>query len=131
MKIKEHLSITRTALKGWFVAQVYDAIAVGALWLIGLLILSVPLAPLWALFGATVQFIPYFGPLLALVGPAVAAAISGGLERLLYVLILYAIICVLDAFLLQPYLAKRTVNIPVWASILMPLVLGAVLNFWG
>jgi predicted PurR-regulated permease PerM len=131
MKIKEHVSITGTALKGWFVAQLYDAIAVGLLWLIGLLVLSVPLAPLWALFGAIVQFIPCFGLLLALVGPAVAAAISGGLERLLYVLILYAMICVIDGFVLQPYLVKRTVAVPVWATIVTPLVLGTILNFWG
>lgn len=131
MNIKEHIAITSTALKGWFVAQAYDAMAVGGLWLVGLLLLRVPLAPLWALLGAILQFIPYVGTLLALAGPAVAGAISGGLERLLYVLILYAVISVVDAFLLQPYLVKRTVQVPVWASILTPLVLGALLSFWG
>ena len=131
MDIREHIDITSTALKGWLVAQAYDAVAVGALWLVGLLLLHVPLAALWALLGAILQFIPYVGTLLALAGPAIAGAISGGFERLIYVLILYALISVADAFVLQPYMVKRTVRVPVWASILAPLVLGTILSFWG
>ncbi|MBI2817284.1 MAG: AI-2E family transporter [Acidobacteria bacterium] len=131
MDIKEHIAIASTALRGWFVAQAYDAVAVGALWLIGLLLIQVPLAPLWAVLGAILQFIPYIGTLLALGGPAVAGAISGGLERLIYVLILYAVISIADAFVLQPYMVKRMVRVPVWVSILTPLVLGTVLSFWG
>ncbi len=131
MEIKEHLQITGTALKGWLIAQAYDALAVGLLWLVGLLVLGVPLAPLWALLGALFQFIPVIGTVLALVGPAAAVAISGELERLLYVVILYILIAAIDGLLLQPYMLKRTVRVPIWASILTPLVLGSFLNVWG
>jgi predicted PurR-regulated permease PerM len=41
------------------------------------------------------------------------------------------VISVADAFVLQPLLLKKTVRIPVWASIVAPLVLGTILNFWG
>jgi predicted PurR-regulated permease PerM len=44
---------------------------------------------------------------------------------------LYAIIAVLDGFLLQPYLMKRTAKVPIWASILAPIILGIVIPFWG
>ena len=37
----------------------------------------------------------------------------------------------IDGFVLQPYFMKRTARIPVWASILAPLVLGSVFSFWG
>ena len=129
--MREHFLITGTALKRWLIAQTYDALAVGLLWLVGLLLLGVPLAPLWALLGTLFQFVPHLGTILALVGPAVAGAITGGLERTLYVLILYALIVAIDGLLLQPYIMKRTVRIPIWASILTPLLLGAFLNFWG
>jgi predicted PurR-regulated permease PerM len=56
---------------------------------------------------------------------------SGGWERLLYVLILYAIIVVIDGLILQPYLMKRTNRVPIWASIVTPLVLGFFFSFWG
>jgi len=104
---------------------------VGLMWLIGLEIIHVPLAPLWAVLGGLLQVIPNFGPLLAMMGPALVGGLSGGWMRLLYVLILYAIIAVTDGLVLQPYLMKRTVKVPIWASILAPLALGFVIPFWG
>lgn len=129
--IKGHFRTTGLALRRWFVAQCYDALAVGAIWLVGLLIIRVPLAPFWALLGGALQFIPNFGPLLAVLGPAIVGGLSGGWERMLYVLILYAIIAVTDGLFLQPYIMKRTVKVPIWASILAPIVLGFVIPFWG
>ena len=45
--------------------------------------------------------------------------------------ILYAVIVVVDGFLLQPYIMRRVARVPMWASILVPLVLGFVIPFWG
>jgi predicted PurR-regulated permease PerM len=131
VEIREHLRITGTALKRWFIAQTYDALAVGVLWLIGLLLIEVPFAPLWVFLGALFQFIPHLGTVLALAGPAVAVTIAKGPEGLLFVGILYAAIVAIDGLLLQPRLMKRIARIPIWASILAPLVLGLFLNFWG
>jgi predicted PurR-regulated permease PerM len=47
------------------------------------------------------------------------------------VLILYACIAIVDALLLQPYIMKRTAKVPLWASILAPIVLGILWPFWG
>jgi len=33
--------------------------------------------------------------------------------------------------LLQPYIMKRTAKVPMWASILAPIVLGIAIPFWG
>src|SRR3954464_14867785 len=131
MNIGEHLTITGTALRRWIVAQFYDALCVGGLWLVGLLILHVPLAPLWAILGAMFQMIPVFGIMLSLIGPAVTGAISGGLLRMAYVLILYAVIVMLDGFVLQPVLMRRSARVPVWASIVVPFAMGSLFSFWG
>jgi len=104
---------------------------VGAIWLVGLLIIRVPWAPFWALLGGMFQFVPNLGPVFALIGPAITATITGGLERLVYVLILYALIAVTDGFLLQPYFMKRTAKVPILASIFFPVVLGIFFSFWG
>ena len=131
LDLREHLRITGGALHRWIVAQTYDAIIVGALWYIGLSILHVPLAPLWAAVGAVLQFVPNIGPVLALIGPVLTGAISGGGMRLIYVLILYAIIVVVDGLVLQPLLQKRANRVPIWASLLAPIVLGILIPFWG
>ncbi len=128
----EHFRVTGGALKNWLVAQLLDSLAVGLLWLVGLLIIGVPWAPLWALLGAAFQFVPQIGAVLGVIGPALTAMFKwGDWEHPLYVLMLYAVIAVVDGFLLQPYLMKRTAKVPLWASILAPIVLGMIIPFWG
>ena len=46
-------------------------------------------------------------------------------------LILYAAIVVTDGLLFQPYIMRRVVRVPMWASILAPVILGFVIPFWG
>jgi predicted PurR-regulated permease PerM len=132
MGIGEHLRVTGGALKNWAVAQFFDSLAVGALWLIGLWILRVPWAPLWAILAAILQIVPQIGAALGAVGPVVAAWVRYQTwERPLYVLMLYALIAILDGFVLQPYIMRRTSKVPIWASLLAPIVLGTVFPFWG
>ena len=131
MDLRDHVRTTGSALKNWFIAQTLDALAVGLLWLIGLLVIGVPWAPLWAFLAAVLQFIPNFGMVLGVVGPVIAGGVSSKPERALYVLILYAVIAALDGFWLQPYLMKRTNKVPMWASIIVPVALGFIIPFWG
>ncbi len=131
MAILEHIKITGTALLRWLAASAQDALLVGVLWLAGLWILDVPLAPLWALLGALLQFVPHIGPALSLIGPAASATLAGGWMKLIYVLILYAAIVSVDGLLLQPVLLKRNTKVPIWASILAPFLMGLLFNLWG
>lgn len=132
MDIEDHLRVTGGALKNWAVAQLQDSLAVGVLWLIGLYILHVPLAPLWALLAAVLQIVPHLGPILGMLGPVLAATIKWmDWKHPLGVLVLYAIIVVVDGLLLQPYIMRRTAKVPIWASILAPIVLGVLWPFWG
>ena len=132
MTTADHLRITGSALGRWAIAQLQDSLAVGLLWLVGLWIIRVPWAPLWAVTGAVLQIIPHFGPILGLLGPVLAAALHWqDWQHPLYVVILYAVIVAVDGFLLQPCIMRRVARVPMWASILVPLVFGFVIPFWG
>jgi predicted PurR-regulated permease PerM len=132
MTVGDHLRLTGSALGHWAIAQVQDSIAVGIFWWVGLWIIGVPWAPLWALLAAVLQVVPHFGPVLGLIGPVLAAGIRWtDWEHPLYVLILYAVIVVTDGFLLQPYIMRRVAKVPMWASIFVPIVLGFAIPFWG
>lgn len=132
MNIEEHLRFTGGALKNWLIAQCQDSLAVGVIWYIGLRVMKVPLAPLWAVLAAMLQIVPHLGPALGMVAPTVAAAVHfGDWRHPLYVLMLYAGIVVVDGFALQPYFMKRTAKVPIWASIVAPIALGLVIPFWG
>ena len=132
MDPRDHIHVTGSALKNWAVAQIQDSIAVALLWLLGLWILKIPWAPLWAVLAAVLQVIPHLGPVLSLLGPVLSALLRWqDWEHPLYVLILYAVIVVVDGLLLQPYIMRRVAKVPMWASILVPIVLGFAIPFWG
>jgi predicted PurR-regulated permease PerM len=132
MRFQYHANLTLVALRRWFIAQCYDSLLVSGLWLVALFWLKVPWAPLWAVLAGTLQFIPHFGPLLSLAGPAMAMLVNGApLERWLYFLAAYAAIAMFDGLLLQPYLMHRQNRVPLWASLFVPILLGVLLPFWG
>jgi predicted PurR-regulated permease PerM len=128
----QHLRTAGTALVNWWRAVSIEALCVAVLWLIGLEILRVPLAPAWALVAGLMAFVPNVGGVIALIGPTFSILVTGrDLERLAFLLGIYAIIVVIDQLVLQPWLMKKTTRVPIWASILVPIVLGIVIPFWG
>lgn len=127
-----HLKTAVGALVNWWRAATLDALIVGVLWLVGLELIRVPLAPMWALLGAILQIIPTYGGMVALVGPVLATALSGHDEwRLGLVLGLYGLIVILEGLVIGPYILHRTTKVPWWAALLGPIVLGIIIPFWG
>jgi predicted PurR-regulated permease PerM len=127
-----HLRTAGTALVNWWRAVTIQGLCVATLWLIGLLLLHVPLAPVWALVAGLMTLVPNFGGVIALLGPAFSILVSDpSMYRLCILLGIYAVIVVIDQLLLQPLIMKRVTRVPVWASILAPIVLGIVIPFWG
>jgi predicted PurR-regulated permease PerM len=128
----QHLRTAGFALVNWWRAVSIEALCVAVLWLIGLEILRVPLAPAWALVAGLMAFVPNIGGVIALIGPVFCILVTGkDLERLAFLLGIYAIIVVIDQLVLQPWLMKKTTRVPIWASILVPIILGIVIPFWG
>jgi predicted PurR-regulated permease PerM len=130
----QHLRTAGTALVNWWRAVSIEALCVAMLWLIGLEILRVPLAPAWALVAGLMAFVPNVGGVIALIGPTFSILVTGkDLERLAFLLGIYAIIVMIDQLVLQPWLMKRMARVPLWASILVPLVLAfnPITPFWG
>ena len=131
MQFSPYIDITRAALRRWFVAQCYDSAVVGGLWWLGLEYLHLPWAPFWAILAALLQFIPHFGPVLAVTGPAMVALFASSFEHFLYVIILYGGIVIIDGLLLQPVIMRRTAQVPIWTSLIVPIPLSILFGFWG
>lgn len=124
--------IAARALINWLRAASLDALLVGILWLIGLELLRVPLAPLWAVVAGMAQFIPSIGGMLALIGPALSLLFTGpNWEEYGLLLGLYAVIIVIDQLAIQPLLLHKITRVPIWASIFGPILLGILIPFWG
>jgi predicted PurR-regulated permease PerM len=130
----QHMRTAGSALVNWWRAVSIEALCVAVLWLIGLEILRVPLAPAWALVAGLMAFVPNIGGVIALIGPVLSILFQGrDFDRLAFLLGIYAIIVVIDQLVLQPWLMKRMSRLPLWASILIPLVLAfnPITPFWG
>ena len=130
--IKAHARTAANALFNWWKAVTIEALCVALMWWIGLLLLHVPLAAVWALIGGLMTFVPNFGGVITVIFPVLMVLFSGhDMYRLGLVLGLYALIVVVDQLALQPVLLKRTNRIPIWASIFVPILLGIIIPFWG
>jgi predicted PurR-regulated permease PerM len=120
------------ALLNWLRAASLDALLVGILWFIGLELLHIRLAPLWAVVGGLSQFIPGIGGMLALIGPALSLLFTGpNWEEYGLLLGLYAVIVAIDQHAIQPLLLRKITRVPIWASIFVPILLGILIPFWG
>jgi predicted PurR-regulated permease PerM len=129
---RDSARIAGTALVNWWRAVSIEALCVAILWWIGLALLGIPLAPVWALIGGLMTFVPNFGGVITVIFPVMMVLFSGrDLYRLGLVLGLYAVIVVIDQLVLQPWLLKRVTRVPIWASILVPILLGIIIPFWG
>ena len=128
----EHVRTAVYALGNWWKAMWVRAAVLAVLWLAGLSLLHVPLAPLWALVAAAMTFVPHIGGVLSVLGPVFSILLSGhDMAGLAYVLGLYAAMVIIDQLLLQPLLMKRVTRVPIWASVLLPIALGLIIPFWG
>src|SRR5260370_21651713 len=102
----DHARTTGTALKNWFIAQCYDCAAVALLWLVGLLIIGIPWAPLWAFLAGLLPFFPHLGGAPAVITPALIRFFSPPHPMGLgYVLLLFVAVLVIQwLFLPAPFL---------------------------
>lgn len=131
MEAYEHFHLVGRALWRWFVTRCYDALLIGLLWFAGLWYLHVRWAILWGILAGLLHFIPHLGIVIALIGPAITSAITGGWTRFLDVLMLYAAIVLVDSLLIQPWLMKGVARVPFWISLVAPIALGLLFSFWG
>jgi predicted PurR-regulated permease PerM len=132
MPFNTHIRTAGHALFNWWKAVTIEALCVAVIWWIGLFLIHVPLAPLWAIIGGLMTFIPNFGGVITVIFPVLTVLFTGhDYFRLALVLGLYAVIVVVDQLVLQPLLMKRMNRVPVLVSIFVPILLGFVIPFWG
>jgi predicted PurR-regulated permease PerM len=130
--LRDHGRTAGNALLNWWRGASIDALCVAAMWLVGLLLMHVPLAPVWAIIGGLMTFVPAIGGVIAVIGPVLSVLFSGHDEfRLGLVLGLYALIVIVEQLVIQPLIMRRITRVPIWLSILAPIVLGILIPFWG
>ncbi|MRG96573.1 AI-2E family transporter [Polyangium spumosum] len=114
----------------WLLGKLFSMAVVGVSTYAGLALLGVPLAATLALLASVLTFVPYVGPLAALV-PAALLALLQGPALAAYVVALYLGIQFVESYLLTPLVARRTVSLPPAVTITSQVVMGTLTGGLG
>lgn len=128
VRAREVLHAIGDTLRWWLLGKAISMVIVGVAVFIGLLALGVPMAGALALIAALLDFIPNVGPILAVI-PAALFALLEGPTQVVYVLLLYSVIQVVESYLLTPLIERKTVSLPP-ALTLVALAVAALLFGW-
>lgn len=117
-------------LRWWLIGRAMSMTVVGVLVWLGLTILGMPLALVFGLLAGILDFIPYFGPILAAV-PALLLALLEGPSQVLYVAALYIAVQSIENWVVAPLVERNVVRLPPALTLGAQVVLGVVAGIVG
>jgi predicted PurR-regulated permease PerM len=117
-------------LRWWLLGRGVSMLMVRLFTAVGLWLIGVPLALTFGLLAALLTFVPYLGPILSAIPPALLA-LTQQPQQELYVILLYSGIQGVESYLLMPLVQERTVSLPPALTITAEVVLGILLGVWG
>jgi predicted PurR-regulated permease PerM len=117
-------------LRWWMVGQLISMLILLVTTWVMLWVLGVPLAFILALITGLLTFIPYLGPIIALV-PILLIALVESPTLALWVFGLYMVIQNVEANVIMPIVFKKTVHLPPVLTIVAQILLGAIFGFIG
>jgi len=124
------LQMTGKTLLLWSLGQFIEMGVVGTLVIPGLYLLHVPLALALGVLAALLTFVPYLGPIAAAI-PALMMGFSVRWQTGLWVLGIFLCCHVVDAYVVGPFVQKRTVRLPPALTVLSMTVLGSLFGPLG
>jgi len=117
-------------LRGWLVGKVLSGIAIGVATWTGLQLLGIPLALILSVLAAIFSFIPNVGPVISVI-PALLLGLMQSPTVALYVGLLYVGIQVVETYLLTPWLAHKTADLPPALTLVTQILLGVLFGGMG
>jgi predicted PurR-regulated permease PerM len=128
--VREVLGELGHTLRWWLIGQGAAMVLIGVSTMVMLWLFGVPFALVIGLIVGLLGFIPYVGPIVGLVPVTVVAATQGG-DTLLYVLVAYFGVQMVEGYIITPLIQEQTVYLPPAFTVFMQILLGAVLGVMG
>ncbi len=127
---KKLLDDIHKVLKDWIKGQIFGFFFIAILTGIGLWIVGMPLILTLALVAGLMNFIPNFGPIIALV-PALLLALTKDTTTALIIICLYTGIQIVQSAVMDPLIQKKMTNLPPALVIFAQVAMGILGGFWG
>jgi predicted PurR-regulated permease PerM len=129
-KATEVLQKIGSNLQKWLKGKIFAMFVVFVLTAIGLVIIGMPMWLVLALIAGLLNFIPNFGPLIAMI-PAVLVGLMQGPVTAAIVAGLYILIQVVESNFITPTVQKKLINIPPALIIMAQLFIAPLTGGWG
>jgi predicted PurR-regulated permease PerM len=129
-RIRDILQQTANVLWGWLMGRAFSMTLIGVTTGLGLWALGIPMALSLGVIAFVLNFIPYLGPPLS-AAPAVLIAMTLGTNELIYVLLLYSAIQIVETYFLTPMVEHQAVSMPPAFTLSVQLLCGILLGFLG
>ena len=117
-------------LKNWLKGQIIGFFFIAVLTGVGLWIVGMPLVLTLALMAGLLNFIPNFGPIIALI-PAVLLALTIGTTTVIIVICFYTFIQIIQSAVTQPLIQQKMISLPPVLIIFGQVAMGLLAGFWG
>jgi predicted PurR-regulated permease PerM len=99
-------------------------------WTLGLWLIGIQFPLLFGAIGGVVEIVPYVGPLLGFIPPFLYALSTGGMQAI-YVLLVYSVLHILEAYVLVPFVLQKREQFPPPLVVLSILLGGALFGGLG
>ena len=127
-RMKEVMEDVGDAMARWMGARLMAMVAVGLITGVTLGVIGVPSAIALGALAGVLEFVPFFGPILAAI-PAVGIALLEGPDKAIATAIAFLVIQQLEGNLLTPLLLQKRVDVPPLMTVIaipvLVLVVGA------
>ena len=129
-RINRILSEAGYQLKWWVLGQMVPMGVLGVGTMIGLWLLGVPLAFTLGLFTAVMIFVPYLGSVISAVPASLVALMQGPME-MVWVLVLFTAVHLLEGYIITPLAQKRAVRLPPALTITAQITMWSLTGLLG
>jgi predicted PurR-regulated permease PerM len=130
LRTSQVLTQVGKVLRLWMLSRLISMVFVGVTTGVALALLGVPLPLALGLISGLLTFIPYLGPVIAVI-PVVLVALMESPQLALYAALLYAAVEQVESSVVQPLAQKGVVHIPPAYSVVIQLAGGMVAGIIG
>ena len=129
-RAREILQALGYTLRWFLIARGASVLIVGALSIVGLWLLGIPLALVLGVLTGLLSFVPIVGVLASYI-PPILVALTVGPQQALYVFLLYVGIQFVESYFLTPVIQERAVSLPPVLTILAQVAFGLLFGVLG
>lgn len=129
-ELRETLDSIGMALQRWLIGRVVVMASVGVLTTVGLIAAGVPNSLALGLLAGLLAFVPFLGPLIAVV-PAFLVAFIKGPALVIPVMIIFVVVHAIGGYLVTPLIQQRAVSLSPVVLLTSQVIIGLLLGVPG